>query len=139
MLDNTDHYLIVLVFALMQVKHFLVEYYYQHPQMTRGELAYGHWGGILHSFLHIVFTGFILLVAVRNIPHHVIWLIMMGEFIYHYHLDWLITNAFASYSKTVSDERRQSMRWLDGLDTVLHQLSYCVIVFTTLRYYMAGC
>lgn len=110
-----------LLLLLLQVKHFLFDFILQGPYQLKNKGTYGHPGGILHSGLHAVGTGLILLVLAT--PPGMLLAIVVGEFLVHYHIDWCKEQITRR-----SGGAQNAFFWrMIGLDQFLHQLTYLAI------------
>jgi hypothetical protein len=117
---------VLLVFAallVLQVKHFVADFVLQTPYQFLNKGIYGHPGGLIHSGIHVVGTVFAFLVIAPSWP--IAAAILAGEFIAHYHIDWLKEG-------TVKRQQWQFPQaefwWTFGADQALHQVTYLVIV-----------
>jgi len=120
-----SHDLTLVLWALLalQVKHFLCDFVLQTEYQVRTKGTYGHVGGFIHSGLHPVFTVPALLIM--QAPLRAIVIIMIGEFLIHYHTDWTKANVDAHFEWGQTDARY----WmLFGADQLIHQLTYLAIV-----------
>lgn len=113
----------MLLMTLLLVKHFIVDFPIQLPYQWMNKGTYGHFGGILHSLLHAIATGLILL-AVGSAVY--IPLVCLVEFHIHYHIDWAKMNL----NKYFGLECNKHARFWDlvGIDQLLHNLTYIGIV-----------
>ena len=118
-MSNTS---LLLLLAAFQVKHFLGDYVFQSQYILAHRRIWGHPGGLLHAGIHVALTLPILVVA--GIPLHVTAYILIGEFLFHYHLDWAKDRLNHAMGWTPADK---PFWQLIGLDQALHQLSYLVI------------
>lgn len=119
---------ILLLFALFQFKHFVIDFVFQPPYEWKNKGTYGHVGGVLHSFKHAAGTALILCVALRFPSFRAFGLIeglVLIDFFAHYHIDWAKMNINALYNLTPNDEK---FWMLLGLDQLLHQLTMIAIV-----------
>jgi hypothetical protein len=112
---------VVLLLLLLQVKHFLFDFILQTPYQLKNKGTYGHPGGILHSGLHAVGTGVVLLVVAT--PPAMLVAIMVGEFLVHYHIDW----AKEQITRRSGGAQNAFFWRMIGLDQFLHQLTYVAI------------
>ncbi len=111
----------VLLLLLLQMKHFVFDFILQTPYQLKNKGIYGHPGGILHSGLHAVGTGFVLLVMAT--PPGMLAAIVVGEFLVHYHIDWGKEQIMRRAGGT-----QNAFFWrMIGLDQLLHQLTYLAI------------
>ena len=120
-----SHDLMLVLWALLalQVKHFLCDFVLQTEYQVRTKGIYGHVGGFIHSGLHTVLTVPALLIM--QAPLKAIVIIMIGEFLIHYHTDWTKANVDAHFDWGQTDARY----WmLFGADQLVHQLTYLAIV-----------
>jgi len=114
---------LILLFGLLQTKHFLADYVWQTGAMVRTKGIYGHPVGASHSLLHAVLTGLILAVATPAGAVLAI-AISVGEFVLHYHTDWLKDQLTRISGKTPKDWEY----WvLVGADQYVHHLTYVAI------------
>ena len=111
----------ILFFFLMQLKHLIVDFFLQTPYQYRNKGDYGHFGGILHSFLHVLATAAILIGF--QFSAFQIWMVVLFEFLIHYHIDWAKMNWFSRDIKT-----KEFWAAL-GFDQLLHQLTYIFLIF----------
>lgn len=109
--------------AAFQVKHFLGDYVFQNAFILSHRRIWGHPGGLLHVLVHAALTLPILLVA--GVHGWLLFALVAGEALFHYHVDWLKDSWMHRTGWTASDKQYW---WLNGIDQLLHQLSYLVIV-----------
>lgn len=113
---------LIAVFLILIVKHFVCDY----PLQTRWQLTnkgtYGHPGGIVHSAIHACATALAFLVITPTLV--VGLLIMAGEFLIHYHIDWSKENLIKRMGWTAQD----GQFWIAlGADQLVHHLTYVAI------------
>lgn len=113
---------LIAVFLILITKHFVCDY----PLQTRWQLinkgTYGHPGGIVHSGIHALATTIAFFVLTPTLL--VGALIVIGEFLVHYHIDWTKENVIKRMGWTATDGNF----WLAlGLDQLAHHLTYVVI------------
>ncbi|HEY0105417.1 MAG TPA: DUF3307 domain-containing protein [Rhizomicrobium sp.] len=107
-----------------QIKHFLADFVLQTAYQVRTKGIYGHAGGLMHAGIHILGT----------IPVLVYWgasagaaaIVLIGEFVVHYHMDWLKANIDRIYQWGMQSQR---FWMLFGFDQLVHQLTYLGIVY----------
>lgn len=109
--------------AGFQVKHVLGDYVLQSAYILKNRHVWGHSGGLLHVAIHAALTLPLLLAAGVHGP--LFFTILLGEALFHYLLDWTKDNIL--HRRGWGPGNRQYW-WLTGLDQMLHQLSYLVIV-----------
>ncbi len=114
----------LLLLGAFQIKHFLGDYVLQNRYILANRRIWGHGGGILHVAIHAALTLPILLVAHVSFP--LLVAIVLGEAVFHYHLDWIKDGWTHHMGWTPVDKQ---FWWLNGLDQALHQISYLVIVW----------
>lgn len=113
---------IILLLAFLFIKHFVVDFPLQKPYQYLNKGTYGHFGGILHSSLHGLFTALVFWFVA---PLSCIWLGLMDALI-HYHVDWakVQINKQCGWGPTTHEE----FWWLLGADQLLHALTYLWLV-----------
>lgn len=119
---------IIVLLALLLVKHFVWDFYYQPPYMWQNKGTFGHWGGVVHSGIH-AFTTFIILLFFTT-PVLAL-LLMLFEFVVHYLTDYakMNINRIKGWGATTHNEFWQ----LTGFDQLMHQLTYIVIAIVVLH------
>ena len=111
----------------LQLKHFLCDFVLQTEYQVRTKGNYGHFGGILHSGLHIV--GTIPALYILGATPAAGALVLLAEFVIHYHTDWSKVQIDKRYDWGIADQRY----WiLFGTDQLIHQLTYLGIVYVLL-------
>ncbi len=112
---------VIILLALLSIKHFVFDFLYQPPYQWQNKGTYGHLGGIVHSGQHVVATFIILLFFAPALAG---WLAVM-EFLIHYHMDWfkMWYNAKKGWGATTHNQF-----WiLTGFDQLIHSLTYILI------------
>jgi hypothetical protein len=108
----------------LNIKHFIADYLLQFPWMIAGKGSFRMAGGYVHATIHVTGTAFVLWLLA--IPSQCIAWLVLAEFVLHYLLDF----AKIHYSKEISSTERPNTFWaLNGLDQLLHQLTYVAIVY----------
>lgn len=111
----------LLLLVLLQVKHFLFDFLFQTSYQLANKGTYGHPGGLLHAALHGL--GTLVVLAVLTVPPAWIAVIVIGECVVHYHLDWAKERIMALRAGP-----QDAVFWrMIGLDQMLHQLTYLAI------------
>jgi len=110
-----------LLLALLFVKHFLFDFYWQTPYMLRKSAEKGWRLPLtLHVTTHAAATFFILLFFM-DLPTALV--IAVSEFIIHWSIDyWKAQKAKAEFNS------RAFWNYL-GLDQMFHNLTYLLIIF----------
>ena len=111
------------LFLLFQVKHFVVDFPLQGPYQYKNKGTYGHPGGILHAFLHLAGTFIVLSVATTS-DYAISFAALDG--VIHYHIDWvkMNINSKMGWGPLTSEK----FWWLLGFDQFLHQVTYIAII-----------
>jgi len=120
----TDQVQLVLVALLiLQFKHFIADFVLQTPYQFLNKGRYGHPGGAIHAGIHALGSTLAFLVIRPSLALGAA--IVIGEFIAHYHIDWL-------KERTVKVNQwvfpQSEFWWTFGADQALHQVTYVVIV-----------
>ena len=120
----TDQVQLVLVALLiLQFKHFIADFVLQTPYQFLNKGKYGHPGGAIHAGIHALGSTLAFLVIRPSLALGAA--IVIGEFIAHYHIDWL-------KERTVKVNQwvfpQSEFWWTFGADQALHQVTYVVIV-----------
>jgi hypothetical protein len=112
------------------VKHFIVDFLLQTKYQYSNKGKYLHPGGLLHSFLHLLFTYDLLktisLYVGMNYNHSILILSLIDG-ISHYHIDYLKVKICNKYN--LKPDNSETYWHLLGLDQMLHMLIYCYIVY----------
>ena len=114
--------IIGLLFAL-QMKHLLADYCLQTKGMIQNRRRYGHRDGIAHVFVHG--AGSLLVFALFGAISGLVFAIIFGEMLIHYHIDWAKDNLVQRMGVTTEDRSY----WIAaGTDQALHHATYLVMV-----------
>lgn len=115
--------MILLTLALLQIKHWYIDFVNQSNIEVASKGIYGDFHGIMHSFKHGLGTSLALLFVVGI--DYLAFVIICGflDFIVHYNVDWLKMN-YGNRDITTP----QFWNHL-GLDQMAHQLTYLYIVY----------
>lgn len=117
----TDVHAILLVFTILQFKHFLADFIFQTDRMIVEKGIYGARYGLYHSGIQAL--GTILAFAWIHPLLGIICAVL--DFLSHYHIDWIKANI--NNKRNYSAKDRGFWIWL-GLDQLLHQLTYLFLV-----------
>ena len=109
--------------TVLQVKHLICDFFLQTSNQIENKGTYGHPGGLIHAGIHAVGTLPVFLVYPVSITVAVI--ILVAEFLAHYHIDWLKNVIGAHFGWTTRDKQYW---WAMGVDQFLHQITYLVMV-----------
>ncbi|HET9936076.1 MAG TPA: DUF3307 domain-containing protein [Methyloceanibacter sp.] len=110
--------------AVLMVKHALADFYLQTRYQYLNKGTYGHPGGLLHAAIHMALTPFVYLVL---LPGSLLLAgsIALGEFLVHYHVDWLKEQILRRNELTT---QTPGFWHALGADQLIHGLTYLVIV-----------
>lgn len=133
-IEITNWVILYLMFGL-QLKHLLIDWCLQPPYEYLNKGKYGHWGGIRHSLKNAIGTVsvFASLLPVSLIFSKVIFIILIADFLIHYHVDWLKMNInkYMQYTPTNSENFWR----LTGIDQFIHQITYIGLIIYFLNYF----
>lgn len=120
----TDQVQLVLAALLvLQFKHFVADFVLQTPYQFLNKGKYGHPGGVMHAGVHALGSTLAFLVIRPSLALGAV--VVIGEFIAHYHIDWL-------KERTVKVNQwvfpQSEFWWTFGADQALHQVTYVAIV-----------
>lgn len=116
--------------ALLLFKHAVADYYLQTPYQYQNKGTYGHPGGLIHAGIHAVLT---LPVFAILPPANLALAVALptGEFVVHYHIDWLKEQMNNRHGWTVTT----AGYWRSlGADQLAHGLTYVAIAATLVRF-----
>jgi hypothetical protein len=116
--------LLLVAVAVLMFKHMLADFYLQSAYQYLNKRTYGHPGGIMHAGIHVALTPLVYLVLA---PASLLLAaaIALGEFIVHYHTDWLKEQLTHRSGWTAQDR----CFWLAlGTDQLVHGITYLMIV-----------
>ena len=94
-------YEVILLFVLLSIKHFIVDFILQTNQMIMEKGNYGEKWGIIHSLQHGIATAAIFLLIVDP-PAALFFGIL--DMLIHYHIDWAKINVNRTNHLTPSDK-----------------------------------
>ncbi len=116
--------LVLAAVAVLMVKHAVADFYLQTPYQYLNKGTYGHPGGLLHSAIHVALTPLVYLVLVPG-SLLIAGAIALGEFVAHYHIDWLKEQIVRRNGLTTQDP---GFWHALGTDQLVHGLTYIAIV-----------
>ncbi len=114
--------------VIFQVKHFICDYLLQTTYQFSNKGTYGHPGGILHAGIHAIGSVPAILIFTVSLP--IIVVIVICEFIVHYHIDWLKQTVDSRMNWTPEEA---PYWYIFGADQLLHQLTYVIILAVLAR------
>jgi hypothetical protein len=116
------------LFAGFELKHFVADYLLQTGWMIAGKASFTKPGGYAHAGVHALGSAIVLLIA--RIPLPAVLGLVVAEFVVHFLLD----RAKVSYGGGIDpDEDAQRFWAMHGLDQLLHQATYIVMIYVALR------
>ena len=115
--------LLLILFALFAIKHWVCDFILQTPQMIAEKGTYGKLYGIQHAVIHGIGTLAIGLLLSRHIEAVVFVTVL--DTLMHYHIDFIKEN-FVRYKNITKED---SSWWVIlGADQLLHTLTYVLII-----------
>lgn len=114
---------VLLALLLLQTKHLIFDFLVQTHYQVTNKGRYGHPGGIVHSGLHALGSLAVFLALPVGLP--LAAAVIVGEFLVHYHIDWLKDGVVRRAGWTVADARYWQAL---GLDQFAHQITYIAMV-----------
>ena len=113
--------LLISIAILLQIKHWYIDFVNQSMEEVNGKGIYGNWLGIRHSLKHGIATALIFIIL---IPVEFALIFGLIDFIIHYHTDWIKMN----YGNR---DMQNPLFWNHlGLDQMVHQITYIVLIFS---------
>lgn len=112
--------------ALLQIKHWYIDFVNQSMEEVHSKGIYGDLLGIWHSAKQGLGTLFCILVLTGSGYLFEASLIAFLDFVIHYHTDWAKININKKKNYTI--ETPQFWYWL-GFDQLVHQLTYLLILY----------
>ena len=120
---------ILLAFIVLSVKHTFADYIFQTSYQFCNKGIYGHPGGLLHSALHVTLTlPVFLLLPPSSLMLALV--IMAGEFVIHYHMDWGKEQLVNRYELK---QNTPQFWYLFGFDQLVHSVTYVGIIALLIR------
>jgi uncharacterized protein DUF3307 len=110
--------------AVLMLKHAVADFYLQSSYQYLNKGQYGHPGGILHSAIHVALTPLVYLVLVPS-SLLLVAALAFGEFMTHYHVDWLKEQITHRNGWTVQN---RGFWYALGTDQLVHGVSYLAMV-----------
>ena len=121
----SEAHLILAAMAYLLVKHAVADFLLQTSYQRQTKGTYGALGGFTHCLTHVLLTAPVLLLF-PSVGLGLAGAILAGEFIVHYHLDWLKDQSVKRNGWTSHDT---PFWWALGLDQLLHGLTYVAILW----------
>ncbi len=114
--------LVLAALLILQAKHFVADFLLQTPYQFLNKGKYGHPGGLIHAGIHALGSTLAFLVITPSLSMGIA--IVAGEFIAHYHIDWLKERTTRVRQWTFP---QAEFWWAFGADQAAHQVTYVVI------------
>lgn len=111
-----------------QIKHFICDFVLQTLNQATKKGFYGHIAGITHAGTHALFSIPALLILGADLRGIIV--LVIGEFLVHYHTDWLKAHTDRKRAAAGQDH---TYWMLFGLDQLIHQLTYIAMIYFALR------
>ncbi len=110
--------------GVLMFKHAVADFYLQTPFQYLNKGTYGHPGGFVHAGIHVALTPLVYLVL---LPGSLLMAgaIALGEFLVHYHVDWLKEQVTHRNGLT---PQNPGFWYALGTDQLVHGLTYLGIV-----------
>jgi hypothetical protein len=115
-------FLVLAALLVLQLKHFIADFVLQSSYQFLNKGKYGHPGGILHAAIHALGSLFAFLVIAPTLVLGAA--IVIGEFIVHYHIDWLKERTVRANQWVFP---QSEFWWTFGADQAAHQATYVAI------------
>ena len=115
--------IIIITLALLQVKHWYIDFVNQNNIEVASKGIYGDFHGIMHSLKHGLGTTLVLWMVVG--VQYIFFAIISGliDFVIHYHVDWTKMN-YGNRDITTPAFWNHL-----GLDQMAHQLTYLALIY----------
>jgi hypothetical protein len=110
--------------AVLMCKHAVADFYLQTAYQYCNKGIYGHPGGFIHAGIHVALTPLAYLVLVPG-SLLIAGGIALGEFLLHYHIDWLKEQITHGNAWT---PQNRGFWYALGTDQLIHGLTYLAIV-----------
>ncbi len=121
--------LLLTAMLVFQVKHFFADFVLQPYSMVVRKGDYLHPAGLAHAGIHIVGSVPALMVVTR--APELIAASLAGEFIVHYHTDWLK----AQLDRRLKLDAKSTLHWvLFGADQLIHQMTYLAMLYAAVTF-----
>lgn len=121
---NTSLDTILFTLIIFQLKHLFADFVVQTEYQWRNKGTYGHPGGFVHAGIHA--AGSVVAVLPLGVSAVAIGLVLIADFVVHYHLDWCKERFNRQRNLTHTD----ALYWFSfGVDQFLHQMTYLAIVW----------
>ncbi|WP_158971772.1 DUF3307 domain-containing protein [Chachezhania sediminis] len=121
--------IVLLLFALLEIKHMLADYFLQTRWMLQGRGGYLHLGRAAHAGVHAL--GSVIVFLIVGAPLGFIACIVVLEWIVHFHIDFWK----ASFSEKKCLTPDQAAFWrAAGFDQWLHHMTYVAMTWAWVKF-----
>ena len=118
--------LVLAAMSYLLVKHAVADFLLQTENQRRTKGIYGAAGGFTHCLTHVLLSGPVFFILSPAIAPAIALLILAGEFVIHYHLDWAKEQVVRRNGWTSHDTY---FWWALGLDQLCHGLTYVAMIW----------
>ena len=115
---------LLVLLALLQIKHMFADFYLQTPKMLSGRGQYMHIGRAQHAGVHA--AGSLIALVLVGTPFWVLLVLVVAEWFVHFHIDYW--KATYSAKKELAPDQAAFWRAF-GFDQCLHQLTYVAMAW----------
>jgi hypothetical protein len=122
--------LVLAAVGVMVLKHLVADFILQTAYQAANKGRYGHIAGLTHAFNHALLTPLVFLVVPPSSAGLGLG-IVLAEFVWHYHQDWLKDRITHGLGLTPADT---GFWWGIGIDQFVHSVTYLVIVHVLIAY-----
>jgi hypothetical protein len=119
---------ILVLIALLQLKHAICDGPLQTGRMVHEKGHYGQSGGIVHASIHG--AGSLLVLLVFGVPAMAAAALALAESVLHYHIDFVKESMGRRNGWTIE---KPVFWWALMGDQLMHQLTYLLIAFAVIR------
>lgn len=121
--------LVLAAMAYLLIKHAVADFLLQTAFQRQTKGIYGALGGFTHCLTHVALTAPVLPLF-PSVTMTAAALILAGEFVIHYHLDWLKDRVVRTRGWSSHDT---PFWWALGLDQLMHGLTYVGLLWVAAR------
>lgn len=118
---------ILIVMALLQCKHLIVDWCWQPEFEWKNKGIYGHFGGIRHAMKNAIGTMLCFAIVIPSALWIQLPLIFAVDYVIHYHIDFgkMNINRITGWGPLTHPQ----FWWLTGFDKFLHQATYLGLIW----------
>lgn len=130
----TGFSVVLMAMAYLLIKHCVADFLLQTENQWRTKGTYGAVGGITHSATHAALTAPVFFLL-PPISISAAAMLLAGEFVIHYHLDWAKEQTLRRNKWTARDK---PFWWALGIDQLGHGLTYVALLWVALSATVGG-